>query len=264
MARARLPARAAIGLGAFALLQLATRGFYWFWPDNPDGLINEGLLLLLALLAGALALPLSAPRLGRIAGLLALAAPLYLGASMAWLALWPLPAAGFGTHRHFVFSAPFCEFEVRFPRPPQTARLPVAGSGAERAGRVALLSDLELLTAFRADCIAAEAAEPEALRAIARAGLGRWAEAAGLRETVERAQGNMLAIAGVARGSLVRSAGEGGRTLGEARAYIGARSVLTLGVLQSEGKVLNGTAADFLDSGRTKGGVDLDHRSGVK
>ncbi|MCW5730135.1 MAG: hypothetical protein KIT20_05210 [Alphaproteobacteria bacterium] len=253
----------ALGLGAFALLQFASRGYYWFWPDNPDALWNEALLLLFALLAGALALPWSAARAGGPAGLALLAAPLYLVASGLWLAIWPWQEAGLESHRHYIFSASFCEFTARFPRPPQAGRLPAAGAG-EPDGRVALLSDLERLIAFRADCIAAPAAERETLRGFARAGLARWAQAASMRESVESGEDDVLMIRGEIRGSLVRGADQGGKTLGEARAYLGRHSVMTLSVLQSEAEVLTGPARDFLASGTWKGGVDLGDRSGVK
>ncbi|MCW5751743.1 MAG: hypothetical protein KIT81_11410 [Alphaproteobacteria bacterium] len=253
----------ALGLGAFALVQFASRGYYWFWPDNPDAQLNETLLMMLALLAGVLALPWSAERLGRPAGLALFAAPLYLGASSIWLAIWPWQEAGLESHRHYIFSARFCEFTARFPRPPQAGRLPAAGAG-EPDGRVALLSDLERLIAFRADCIAAESAGRESLRGIARAGLARWAQAAGMRNPVESGEDNVLMIRGEIQGSLVRGVDQGGKTLSEARAYLGRRSVMTLSVLQSEGEVLTGPARDFLTSGTWKGGVDLGDRSGVK
>lgn len=254
----------AFGALGFALLVFVSKGFYWFWPWALRGLANEAGLLGVGLAVGAAIAGARPGPVGRAAGAAGLAI-VYAMLSFLWIGWLPGGPLGFDAYRHYVFSSDACDFTAELPRPPAEGSVPQGAlkDTPELDIVVAVLSDLETLTAFRVDCVGLRpgVARPTGLdlASLTEASLAGWAERSGLtdlrRERIDGPDGPIFSVEGTLAGSVLGAASDGARTLARARAYLGPRSVLTLYVLQAdEGRGLPPSAETFLASGRAKRG----------
>lgn len=241
-----------LALAAMALLFVG-KLLVWLLPHNDFGLLSEAALVLLALAFAWAAARLSG-RWNRLWPVLAFA--VYLGASSAWLGWSPEHGLGFGVNKRYIFAAPGCEFAVDFDQPPAQNKLRRADEGYLPDTYAAASVDVAAVTVYRAECTAldpaAQARGAEDVRKLARAATRLWAETTGLTIGDEdfRPVGDhaLYRLNGTLAGSVLpeRADGKSRNTLAAVWTYIGARSVMNVYVLQSEGAELSARSSAFL------------------
>ena len=225
----------------------------WLLPFNRYGIASEIACLLAApALAGLITWR---RHYGGLAFAL-MAGGFYALMSFSWLGWSPVTGLGLGANKHFVFSAPECEFAIDFERPPELSRLRRADGSGLPDSHTAAFADIAAVTAFRADCTALDAQAlargSAGVEMLARAATRVWADATRMQivhEDFSRdADHALYRLDGMVGGSVLPDADDGKprRTVAAIWTYIGHSSVMTVYVLQSLGEELNAQSLAFL------------------